>query len=155
MRWRGSRRRAVLLLMLCLRIAGTGCDTAPATGPVEPTWDRDLCERCQMALSDRRFVAEIRMADDGRLRSFDDFGCASLWLDEQEAAGRSASELWVRSRDGERWLDAGKAYFVPGERTPMGYGLAAQSEAAEGALRLQAARERVREHEYQRRHQPR
>ena len=145
----------MLLWMLCLGFAGAGCDNAPATGPVDPTWDRDVCERCQMALSDRRFAAEIRMADDGRPRFFDDFGCASLWLDEQEALGRSASEFWVRSRDGERWLDAGRAYFVPVERTPMGYGLAAQAESSAGALRLEAARKRVRENEHERRRAPR
>ena len=55
---------------------GVACGVRPETGPVDPAWDRDTCERCAMILSDRRFAAQLRYAQDRTVRHFDDLGCA-------------------------------------------------------------------------------
>ena len=125
-----GHRRALPWLLLATTLA---CSGSPPSGPVEPVWDRDACERCRMTLSDPRFAAQIRMAHDGRVRHFDDLGCALLWLDEERAGGREAREFFVHDTDGEGWLEADRAAFRSGQHTPMGFGFGASSGSPEGA----------------------
>ena len=131
---------------------GVACGVRPDTGPVDPAWDRDTCERCAMILSDRRFAAQLRYAQDRTVRHFDDLGCALLFWDEREAAGEIPQEVWVRDREGQDWLDARGKHFVEDSHTPMGYGFAAVGAAREGALDFESVRRRVREIEHERRH---
>ena len=76
-------RRASLLLITATALL-VGCSGDPGTGPVEVKWDRDVCVRCNMVLSDREHSAQVRYTptDGGRsqVRKFDDLGCAVLWL---------------------------------------------------------------------------
>jgi hypothetical protein len=130
---------------------GVACGVRPDTGPVEPAWDRDTCERCAMILSDRRFAAQLRYAQDPRVHHFDDLGCALLAWDEGEAAGQTLREIWVRDRERDAWLDARSARFLEDPHTPMGYGFAAVGAAREDALDLESVRRRVREFEHERR----
>ena len=49
-----------------LPLAGTllgGCEKDPNSGPVDVKWDRQVCERCSMILSDTRYAAQIRDPD--------------------------------------------------------------------------------------------
>ena len=115
-----------------------GCSGDPGTGPVEVKWDRDVCTRCNMVLSDRRHAAQVRHtpADGGRSRlyRFDDIGCAVLWLEQQPWRGERGVEIWVTDHRDGRWLDARQAHFVTGQLTPMQYGLGAQTEAGHDTL---------------------
>ncbi|MCP3984535.1 MAG: hypothetical protein GY723_09095, partial [bacterium] len=77
-----------------------GCEARPTTGPIEPAWDRDACNHCRMTLSDRRFATQIRSASDGKVRHFDDPGCAALWSGKN---GSPDDEIWVRDADGDGW----------------------------------------------------
>lgn len=98
----------------------------PDHGPVAIHWDRDTCERCQMAISDPRFAVEVRARAGERVHRFDDLGCALAWLDQHpSAAGARPAELWVRHLEGERWLDAFSAAYRAGRKSPMGYGFGA------------------------------
>lgn len=126
------------------------CGSGPATGPVEPHWNRDVCERCNMALSDRRYAAQLRDAE-GQVHFFDDIGCALLWSDEQLGGEARPSEFWVRDRSGQRWIDAFRARYRPGEQTPMDFGFGAVEEAMPGDLDLDALRRSVRKSELERR----
>ncbi len=117
-------------------------------GPIEPHWDRDVCERCRMVLSDRRHGAEIRHRLAGgrsKVYEFDDIGCALIWLDQQPWKADPEIGIWVNDwRTGE-WIDARKAWYVPGQVTPMGYGLGAQKDPAPGALDFAQARKHIYE----------
>jgi len=105
-----------LHVTVILALLATGCGGPAASGPVEPAWDRDACEHCRMAVSDRHFATQVRSALDGKVRHFDDPGCAALH-------GVAADdEVWVRDQAGERWLDGRKVRFSTGHTTPMGYG---------------------------------
>jgi len=130
---------------------GVACGIQPETGPVDPVWDRDACERCGMILSDRRFAAQLRYAHDPTVRHFDDLGCALLFWDERESAGSSPEEIWVRDRDADAWLDARRTRFLADPHTPMGYGFAALEEGPGAALDLESVHRRVRETEHERR----
>lgn len=144
---RPSGRRAGLkagLLLLPLIFLLTACSGEQGTGPADVRWDRDNCERCRMVLSSRNFSAQIRRPIDqnrpSQVHKFDDIGCALIWLDQQEWREDSGVEIWVNDhRDGE-WIDARTAYYVPGKKSPMEYGLGAQDEPIPGALDFEQAR---------------
>jgi hypothetical protein len=130
----------------------TGCSSEPATGPGEVVWDRDTCERCSMAIGDRRFAAQVRDAHDDRLRRFDDVGCALLWLAErEEPPGESRPEIWVRDWDGTNWIDGHTTRFGTGFQTPMGYGFAAVDGDPPGSTDLAEIRGRLLAREHERR----
>jgi hypothetical protein len=141
-RWTAGLTAAAALFAVLL-LAGCG---EPASGPVEPRYDRTTCERCRMVLSDRRHAAQVRLAEsDGRSRVFffDDLGCAVIWLDEQPERARRLLEIWVNDWRTGDWIDAGSASYVSGQVTPMGYGLGAQSDDAPGTLTYDQARAHI------------
>ena len=115
-RWLARWRLLLLLVLL------SGCGGDPATGPGPVAWDRDTCERCNMAIGDRRFAAQVRGGADHRVHRFDDLGCALLWIDEEK---EEPEEIWVRDLDGASWLAAEEAHYVPVDTTPMDYGFGA------------------------------
>ncbi len=126
-----------------LLLGGLACDGTPVTGPVDPVWDRDTCDHCRMAVSDRQFATQVRSARDGTVRHFDDPGCAAL------AGAEPEDEIWVRDAGGGGWLDARTARFARGHSTPMGHGWGAS--AGEGALGWAALVADVEERERERR----
>jgi len=124
----------------------TGCSGDPGSGPLEAKWDRVACERCRMVLSDRLHAAQVRIPSAGgrsQVFFFDDLGCALVWLQDQPSRDDPATEFWVTDwRDGQ-WIDARSASYVPGQKTPMGYGLGAQAAAIAGAMDFAQAREAI------------
>ena len=109
-----------------------GCSGDPGQGPVEVKWDRDACERCRMVLSDRAYAAQVRFFPEGgrsKVFKFDDIGCAVLWLEDKPWNRDPKTEIWVRDRLSDQWIDARTAVYIKGRVTPMAYGLGAQSQA--------------------------
>jgi nitrous oxide reductase accessory protein NosL len=107
-------------------------------------WDRDVCLRCGMAISDRRFPAQIRGGSKNTAFKFDDIGCAATWYEEkrQEHAWMldAATRFWVADfgSQGEKWLDARSAYYLSGKTSPMGYNYAAFAQVQADALNFEA-----------------
>jgi hypothetical protein len=151
--WRRScAPRVSGAVILALGLLEVACGRGSATGPAELAWDRDTCERCAMAIGDRRFAAQIRSGASGEVHKFDDLGCASLWLDEHHRRDAGVRrEVWVRDTRGERWLDATVSYYSPGLRTPMSYGFGASPDPVAGGIAWSEVRERIREIESARR----
>ncbi len=133
----------ILSLLLVLL---SGCSGDPQTGAKETKWDRDSCERCRMVLSDREHSAQIRIganAPGSKVKFFDDIGCAVIWLQDKPFRDESGTEIWVTDwRDGQ-WIDARKAVYMPGQITPMQYGLGAQMEPADGGLNFEQASQHI------------
>jgi nitrous oxide reductase accessory protein NosL len=125
------------LVLLFVGLLGA-CSGDPDSGPKSVKWDRDSCERCRMVVSDRSYAAQVRYRPQGSPRSkvlyFDDIGCAVLWLEDKPWKDQADTELWVIDYRSGEWIDARKAFYLPGRKTPMDYGLAAQVEAIDGAL---------------------
>jgi copper chaperone NosL len=137
-------QRIFSLMLLIMLVAG--CSRQADTGPVEVRWDKDTCERCAMAVSDRHYSAQVRggPADKTtRVYKFDDIGCAVIWLDKQAWKADPRTEIWVTDYRNGKWIDARKAGYVTGKVTPMGYGLGAQADRIDGALDFTAAREHI------------
>jgi len=133
---------SLLLPFLFLTFLLAACSGEPDTGPGKVRWDRDQCERCAMAVSDPMHSAQVRVhMKDGRSRlyKFDDIGCAVIWLDQQPFGDDPRTEIWVNDYRTGEWIDARKAWYVPGKVTPMGYGLGATTEKEPGALDFEAA----------------
>ena len=130
---------ALLLSLLAL----AACSGKPETGPATVRWDKVSCARCIMAVSDHAFSAQIRGGATGqktKVYFFDDLGCAVLWLEKQAWHDDPRTEMWVNDYQGDdKWLDAFKAYYVPGQVTPMDYGLGAESDSTAGALNYEQA----------------
>lgn len=101
-------------------------------------WDRDTCARCGMVISDRRFAAEVRGGPKDTAFKFDDIGCAATWCAEKTGQhpwlADAATRYWVAdyASQGTKWLDARRAFYADGSRSPMGYNLAAYAEAQPG-----------------------
>ena len=120
---------SVLLLSACAR-------HARGTGPEPVRLGRDVCARCQMVLSDVRFVAEVRGGPGDALHHFDDVGCAVSWLGAQAWGADPLVRIWVASLasrgESPEWLDARHAAYRPGHTSPMGYNYGAVATAAAG-----------------------
>lgn len=112
-----------------LAIGFVGCEKK-SQGSVEPMhWDRDMCERCKMAISERKFAAQIIEPKTGKAYKFDDIGCAVLWLDEEKISWRKQAIVWITDAKTGKWIDARKARYTEGAVTPMAYGFAAYTSA--------------------------
>ncbi len=134
------RNKAFLLAPTFLLLTACG---EPATGPVDVVWDRDNCDRCVMALSDRFHSAQVRGGDRHQAYHFDDLGCALLWLEEQPWKDDPKTEIWVNDHRDGSWLNARTAHYLKLTHTPMNYGFSAQPEAGEGSIDFNRAREAV------------
>lgn len=118
------------------------CSSEPETGPVEIHWDRDICERCRMVISDPRFAAQIRYFPPekrSKVAKFDDIGGALLWLDEQPWKKDKKTEIWVADHRTKEFINAKTAFYIHQNNTPMEYNLGAQTEHQEGALNFEQA----------------
>lgn len=127
-----SRRRFLAALPGLLALAA--CSREPATGPVAIDWGNDADARCHMKIRDRNFAAEIRDPG-GKVWKFDDIGCAVSWLAQQDFDEQAAgAELWVADFRSGQWLDARRASYLEGKRSPMRYQFAALAEAEPGTV---------------------
>jgi len=116
-----SRFKPILLILLIL----SGCNSRERGEYAKVHWDRDMCERCKMVLSDRKFATQIVNPQNNRVYYFDDIGCAILWLDEENIKWRDMAKIWVVGVKSGEWINAKEALFTDDLITPMAYGLGA------------------------------
>jgi nitrous oxide reductase accessory protein NosL len=111
-----------LSFVLAIVLSGAACISS-SVEPVE-IYPEDVCSRCRMAISDKRFAGEI-MVEVGVARKFDDLGC--LLKDLKEHPARDEPPAFAVDFGSRQWINMKKAYFVrsPGIVTPMGSGLIA------------------------------
>mgnify|MGYP000865275182 CR=1 FL=1 len=140
-----DRRRFVLTVLAGgMLVPVAGCSGEPASGPVAIKWDRDSDARCGMVISDPRFAVQIRDPE-RKVWKFDDIGCAVFWLAQQSFTEETpAIEYWV-SDYGNRgvWLDARRAHYLSGRKSPMGYHFAALAEPQADTLSYPQMKERL------------
>jgi nitrous oxide reductase accessory protein NosL len=106
----------------------TGCEKKPVGAVEQMHWDRDMCERCKMAISERKFAVQIVDPKSDRHYKFDDIGCAVLWMDEEKVPWKEQAIIWITDAKTGEWIDAKKAKYVEGAITPMAFGFAAYTE---------------------------
>ena len=125
--------------LFILLLLSTAC-TNESSGYVEIAWDRDTCEKCQMLISDQRFAVQVRGSPKNTIFLFDDFGCATHWLNEQPW---QASELWIMDFQSQTWINAHTAHYVRHQKTPMDYGFGATAIATENSLDFETAKKHI------------
>jgi copper chaperone NosL len=108
-------------------------------GPAEVVWDREVCAHCRMHVGEPAFATQLQTSD-GRILSFDDPGCAALYLRENEIAVHA---LYFRHHAADRWIPADDAAFVTVSPTPMGFGYGAVDGGAEDAIPWSEAADRM------------
>jgi len=107
----------------------SGCGESRKKGEAAKVhWDRDMCERCKMVVSERKYAAEIVNPENNKVYYFDDLGCAVLWLKEEKIPWADRAKIWVTDAKTGEWLDARTAKYTDDSITPMAYGIAAFSE---------------------------
>jgi nitrous oxide reductase accessory protein NosL len=114
------------LFSLTLILSFQGCDKKSInTNPHEVHWDRDMCTRCAMVVSDRDNTTQIINPANGEVYMFDDIGCMILWFDSEKILWKDKAVIWITNADTGKWINARKAYYDTENITPMAYGFAA------------------------------
>jgi nitrous oxide reductase accessory protein NosL len=102
-----------------------GCQKKSDNGLEQMHWDRDMCERCKMAISERKFAVQVIDPKTHKSYKFDDIGCAILWFDDEHIPWRDQAQIWITDAKTGKWIDARKAIYTDDSITPMAFGFAA------------------------------
>jgi len=102
-----------------------GCKERSKTDVAEVHWDRDMCARCVMVVSDRKNTTQVRDPKNGKKYMFDDIGCAILWFKEEKIEWSNQAIIWVTDLTTGEWIDARTAFYDTENITPMAYGFSA------------------------------
>ena len=119
-----------LLSALFLTLTFSGCEKRSTTAVAEVHWDRDMCARCVMVVSDRVNTVQVRHPDTGKTYMFDDLGCTVLWFEEENIEWKDKAVIWINDNKTGKWINARTAFYDTGNITPMDYGFAAHKEKA-------------------------
>ena len=120
---------AMLMLVMALATGLGGCSKKSTDNrAVKMHWDRDMCERCKMAISERKFAVEVVDPDTHKVYKFDDIGCAVLWFDEEKIPWKDRARIWITDAKTGEWIDARTAKYTDDSITPMAYGFAAYTD---------------------------
>jgi nitrous oxide reductase accessory protein NosL len=114
-----------LLLSMLILLGYSGCEERSKTSVAEVHWDRDMCTRCVMVVSDRKNTVQIREPKTGKSYMFDDLGCMILWFKENNTTWQNQATIWVTDVTTGKWIDARKAFYDTKNITPMAYGFSA------------------------------
>ncbi len=89
------------------------------------------CVECTMQLETKLHSAQAIMPN-GRVYFFDDPGCLAKWYLNQKE--KDKIKLWIYTDDTHRYIDARKAWYKLGDKTPMNYGFGAYEKKVAGAV---------------------
>ena len=114
-----------LLSLFAIIMLFNACDKKPHGGVDKMHWDRDMCERCKMAVSERKYAVQIINPKNDKSYKFDDIGCAILWLQEEHIAWSESAIIWITDAKTGKWINAKTAIYTDDSITPMAFGFAA------------------------------
>jgi len=101
------------------------CDSKQKDNEVQKVhWDRDMCERCKMVVSDRHHAVQVINPHTHKSYMFDDLGCEILWFKEESIEWEAQAVIWITDAKSGKWINAKKAYYDMGNITPMAFGFA-------------------------------
>src|SRR6266511_182223 len=123
---RRSLKRRDLLCTGCLIIGVTvlaNCQKQ-SVGPVALA-PEDMCSYCKMAISEKRYAAEL-IDSEGQAFKFDDIGCMANFIKSKRNASKTIA-YFVMDYDERQWIKAEEAHYVRSSElsTPMNGGLIA------------------------------
>jgi len=115
----------VLLLTITIVLLQIGCEERSKTDVANVHWDRDMCARCVMVVSDRQNTVQVREPKTGKSYMFDDLGCMVLWFKENNITWQNQAIIWITDLKTGKWIDAKEAFYDKDNVTPMAYGFSA------------------------------
>lgn len=121
-----------LLLLTLVSLFFVACNSEIDTNAKEVKFDREICERCKMVISDRNYTVQIVNKNDGKRYYHDDIGCAILWFKENSIDWEKDAIIYVTDAKTGEWLDAKTASWTFGAITPMDFGFSAYKERQDG-----------------------
>ena len=143
----------IALGLLTFLILAISCGDTHEDGPTAIYYGEDICERCKMIISEKKFVAQYKSSD-GKTVKFDDMGCMIHYMDGEKP--EHIESIYVMDYDSGEWTDAEIGYFIWTEtvNTPMGYGILSFDDKKIAALKklvspkliLQVSLEGLEEH---------
>ncbi|UCN00096.1 nitrous oxide reductase accessory protein NosL [Sulfurimonas sp. SWIR-19] len=116
---------SVTLLLSLLSI--TGCEKKSSLKAHEVHFDRDMCARCAMVVSDRKNTVQVINPSNGKYYPFDDIGCMVLWFHDEQIPWKDKAVIWVTDAKTGKWINARTAYYDTENITPMAYGFSAHA----------------------------
>ena len=114
-----------VLIFGFLVLGFSACEKESTTGVAKVHWDRDMCSRCVMVVSDRHNTTQVRDPQSGKKYMFDDIGCMALWFKEEKISWSDKAVVWITDVNTGEWIDARKAFYDTENVTPMAYGFSA------------------------------
>lgn len=102
-----------------------GCENRVEQGASKVHWDRDMCARCVMVISDRKNTVQLQDPATKKVYKFDDIGCMAIWFIDENINFNEGSDIWITDADTGEWIDARKAFYTTGNLTPMAFGFSA------------------------------
>ena len=111
--------------ILVLAFSFNGCEKKSKTDLVKVHWDRDMCARCVMVVSDRKNTVQVKDPNTGKAYMFDDIGCMILWFNEEKIKWKDQAAIWITDVNTGEWIDARTAFYDTENITPMAYGFSA------------------------------
>ena len=126
--------KKVLLLTGLLFITLSACKHEVDFSPRKVNYDRDVCHVCKMGMADPKYDVQA-INEQGEVRWYDDIGCLAEDMRDQDFNTWKGKKykIWIGDADTGKWIDAEKAWYRFGDRTPMGYGYGALKEKSEQA----------------------
>eukprot|EP01029_Cantina_marsupialis_P004310 TRINITY_DN143502_c1_g1_i1.p1 TRINITY_DN143502_c1_g1~~TRINITY_DN143502_c1_g1_i1.p1 ORF type:complete len:150 (+),score=29.51 TRINITY_DN143502_c1_g1_i1:64-513(+) len=115
--------KSVFIFLLVL--TSSGCEDEKVEKVHEMHWDRDMCDRCKMVISERKHGVQVINKKNNSVYKFDDIGCAISWFNEEKIDWKDDAKIWITDVDTGKWIDAKTAFYDTMTRTPMSYGFAA------------------------------
>jgi copper chaperone NosL len=101
-----------------------GCEDTKKTN-LTVHWDRDMCSRCVMVVSDRHNTTQVVDPKTGKKYVFDDIGCMANWFKAENISWEDKAKIWITDVRSGEWIDARKAYYDTENVTPMASGFCA------------------------------
>ncbi len=119
-----------ILIVGLLAFSFVACEKKDKSGIAKVHWDRDMCARCVMVVSDRHNTTQARNPQTGKKYMFDDIGCMVLWFEEDKIEWKDDAIVWITDVNTGEWINAKTAFYDTENITPMAYGFSAHKSKA-------------------------
>jgi len=120
-----KKQTYLIILLLLIVTLFSACEEKPKTALSKVHWDRDMCARCVMVVSDRKNTVQVKDPRTGKKYMFDDIGCTILWFIDEKISWKDQAAIWITDVNSGEWIDARTAFYNTENITPMAYGFSA------------------------------
>jgi len=118
-------KKIKLIIAPFILILSLGCESKTDSGIAKIHWDRDMCARCVMVVSDRHNTVQLQNPITKKQHVFDDIGCMAIWFSNTKPSFKDSVKIWVNDASNGEFIDARTAFYTTKNITPMSFGFSA------------------------------